>query len=271
MNKRKYDLAVSYASEQRPYVERFVKRLQSLNLFVYYDRNEQRQMVGKILDQELHKIYIQTSKHCVIFLSDAYIKKPVTRYESEIILSERLYKANFMYIFEFNHVTLPGLNRNFVYSSVEEFPEPEKYADFMYEVIQNKRPENQCDESLYKALSEQMHDTLKHISKQYGLAFTMNQQAEQTLLQLQSEHSILVQLKIGNLPGKQGVFIWIHRGRRTFDKHAYQGYVQWLPKDCCYRLENHGLLSDLVPELTFSSMDGLVTQLEGEIQRLIGG
>ena len=74
MDEKKYNVAVSYASEQRSYVERFVKRLHSLKLQVYYDRDEQAQMVGKILDQELHKIYIQQSRHCVLFLSNEYIK-----------------------------------------------------------------------------------------------------------------------------------------------------------------------------------------------------
>lgn len=68
MDKKKYDVSVSYASEQRPYVERFVKQLQAHKLSVYYDRDAQAKMVGKILDQELHKIYIQESEHCVLFL-----------------------------------------------------------------------------------------------------------------------------------------------------------------------------------------------------------
>ena len=39
MKRQKYEVAVSYASEQRPYVERFVARLQSQKMRVYYDRN----------------------------------------------------------------------------------------------------------------------------------------------------------------------------------------------------------------------------------------
>ena len=64
MERQKYDVAVSYASEQRPYVERFVARLQSQKMRVYYDRNAQAKMVGKILDQELHRIYLQESNCC---------------------------------------------------------------------------------------------------------------------------------------------------------------------------------------------------------------
>lgn len=72
MERQKYDVAVSYASEQRPYVERFVARLQSQKMRVYYDRNAQAKMVGKILDQELHRIYLQESNCCILFLSNAY-------------------------------------------------------------------------------------------------------------------------------------------------------------------------------------------------------
>ena len=154
MERQKYDVAVSYASEQRPYVERFVARLQSQKMRVYYDRNAQAKMVGKILDQELHRIYLQESNCCILFLSNAYVEKPVTRYESQIILSENLFKENFMYIFKFDDVTLPGLNRNFVYSSAAEFPEPEAYSNFIYEVIRGKKPKDDSGTFLYESLAD---------------------------------------------------------------------------------------------------------------------
>lgn len=270
MNERKNDLAISYASEQRSYVVRFVKRLESLNLKVYYDQNEQTHMVGKILDQELHKIYIQQSSHCVLFLSNAYIEKPITRFESEIILSERVFRDGFMYIFKFDNVDLPGLNRNFVYSTVEDFPEPEKYADFMYEVIQRKTPDVIYEESLCSTLTDSLYVVFEHLSKQYGLELNTNRQANKNLLQLKAGNAILLQLQIGTLPGKSGVCLWLYRGRRFCDKHAYQGYLQWIAKDCYYLLQNRGILSELTPELTFSSLDVFVKQLEGEIQRLMG-
>jgi len=270
MNTKKYNVAVSYASEQRPYVERFVKRLQVLKLQVYYDRNEQAHMVGKILDQELHKIYIQQSEHCVLFLSNSYIQKPVTRYESQIILSETLFKEGFMYIFKFDDVTLPALNRNFVYSSVKDFPEPEKYADFLYEVTRGKQPKSVPEVSLCENLSDRLKEILEHIANQYGLELKTDRQAGKSLLQLQSENSVLLQLQIGNLPGKPGVCLWLHRGLCSRDKHAYQGYVQWQAKECCYTLENRGILSELTPKLTFSSLDRLVVRLEEEVQGLIG-
>lgn len=172
MERQKYDVAVSYASEQRPYVERFVARLQSQKMRVYYDRNAQAKMVGKILDQELHRIYLQESNCCILFLSNAYVEKPVTRYESQIILSENLFKENFMYIFKFDDVTLPGLNRNFVYSSAAEFPEPEAYSNFIYEVIRGKKPKDDSGTFLYESLADGLVQIAAHPNTSLRFALT---------------------------------------------------------------------------------------------------
>lgn len=266
-----YDIAVSYASEQRPYVERFVKRLQSHELHVYYDRDAQVKMVGKILDQELHKTYIQESKHCVLFLSNAYIEKPVTRYESQIILSETLFEDDFMYIFKFDNVTLPGLNRNFVYSSVQDYPEPKQYADFMYEVIKGEKPTDVSEVGLYEIVVDGLKQILDRYASQYELKLKIDAQTNKVLLRLQSGGAVLLQLQAGKVPGKSGVCLWLHRGRYSCDNHAYQGYVEWSAKDCQYRLENRGILLELTPELEFSSTDNLLKRLEGEIITLIGG
>lgn len=44
-----YTIAVSYASEQRYYVEKFVNYFIEKNINIYYDRNEQAQMLGTLL------------------------------------------------------------------------------------------------------------------------------------------------------------------------------------------------------------------------------
>lgn len=272
MNEEKnYDVAVSYASEQRSYVERFVKRLQSHKMSIYYDRDAQAQMVGMILDQKLHKIYIQESKHCVLFLSHEYIKKPVTRYESSIILSESLYEENFMYIFKFDNVTLPGLNRNFVYSSLGDYPEPEQYADFIYEVISGKKPTESSSLDLFKIITDGLRQIVNQYAYQYDWTLQIDEQANKTLLRLHSGLSTRLQLQTGQLPGKDGVCLWLHRGCQACDDHAYQGYVEWSSKNHRYYMENCGVLSNLTPQLEFASTIELLDSLKSEIEVLIGG
>lgn len=271
MKEKRYDIAVSYASEQRSYVERFVKKLRDLKLSVYYDRDAQASMVGNILDQELHKIYISESNRCILFLSNDYINKPVTKYESQIILSETLYQNGFMYIFKFHDVTLPGLNRNFIYSSVHDFPEPEQYANFMYEVVCNKKPRKSFTDSLYGILADGLEKAMDRCAVRYDMMLQKDQQVNRLLLQLRSDFSVKVQLQVGLVPGRPGVCIWLHGGCCAFDEHAYQGYVEWMPETCIYRLENRGILLDLTPEVQFQSTDTLIQRLEANIQKLLGG
>ena len=289
MERQKYDVAVSYASEQRPYVERFVARLQSQKMRVYYDRNAQAKMVGKILDQELHRIYLQESNCCILFLSNAYVEKPVTRYESQIILSENLFvekpvtryesqiilsenlfKENFMYIFKFDDVTLPGLNRNFVYSSAAEFPEPEAYSNFIYEVIRGKKPKDDSGTFLYESLADGLVQILDRCASQYKFTLRSDRQSNKLLLRLRSGAAVLLQVQVGQLLGKSGVCLWMHPGSRSCDDHAYQGCVTWSASKCQYRLENRGLLLDLTPEIEFPSLAGLLERLDREIQTILG-
>ena len=271
MEHKIYDIAVSYASEQRAYVERFVQRLRFHKLSVYYDRDAQRRMVGKILDQELHRIYIQESVCCVLFLSDAYAKKPVTRYESQIILSESIFRNQYMYIFKFDQISLPGLNRNFIYSNIHEFPEPERYADFMYEVTSGKKATDDPALSLHEMLSNGLKQIMEHCTAQYCYALHTEKQFGKLQFQLKFESSVLLQIQLGQLPGKDGTCLWMNRGARACDDHAYQGYITWVPSKCCYHLENRGLISDLVPELIFLSLSDFLDRINEEVQAMLGG
>lgn len=271
MERQKYDVAVSYASEQRPYVERFVARLQSQKMRVYYDRNAQAKMVGKILDQELHRIYLQESNCCILFLSNAYVEKPVTRYESQIILSENLFKENFMYIFKFDDVTLPGLNRNFVYSSAAEFPEPEAYSNFIYEVIRGKKPKDDSGTFLYESLADGLVQILDRCASQYKFTLRSDRQSNKLLLRLRSGAApCCCKSRWDSSSGKAAYVCGCTREARSCDDHAYQGCVTWSALKCQYRLENRGLLLDLTPEIEFPSLAGLLERLDREIQTILG-
>lgn len=133
-----YEIAVSYASEQRVYVESFVRCLKRKHIHVYYDRDEQVRMAGKLLHEQLQEIYTEECNFRIIFLSHDYAKKPTTKLESEFILAENMYEKNRMFVFRFDETNLPGLNRNFIYSTIDEYPSPEDYANFIYACYKKK-------------------------------------------------------------------------------------------------------------------------------------
>lgn len=78
----KYDVALSFAGEDRKYVEEVAMFLKKKNIAVFYDYFEEENLWGKNLISDLEEIYTYKSKYCVIFISQYYVKKEWTCYES---------------------------------------------------------------------------------------------------------------------------------------------------------------------------------------------
>lgn len=78
----KYDVALSFAGEDRKYVEEVAMFLKKKNIAVFYDYFEEENLWGKNLISYLEEIYTYKSKYCVIFISQYYVKKEWTCYES---------------------------------------------------------------------------------------------------------------------------------------------------------------------------------------------
>lgn len=75
MNKYDFDVALSFAGEDREYVEQVASYLKELDVKVFYDRAEEVELWGKNLYLYLDDIYQHKSKYCVIFISKFYKKK----------------------------------------------------------------------------------------------------------------------------------------------------------------------------------------------------
>ncbi|MCA1705675.1 MAG: toll/interleukin-1 receptor domain-containing protein, partial [Actinobacteria bacterium] len=76
-----YDIAVSFAAEQRDYVERTVTAAKSLTLRVFYDRDMSHTWWGRNFVVEQRKVYGQRALHFVPFISIEYLARPYPRDE----------------------------------------------------------------------------------------------------------------------------------------------------------------------------------------------
>lgn len=111
-----YDVALSFAGEDRAHAEALASTLRSSGVRVFYDEFYQATLWGKDLFQHLQSVYRDRAKYCVVFVSEKYIEKSWTKHElqqaqarsfdidREYILPLRLDDAN-----------LPGLNRTIGY------------------------------------------------------------------------------------------------------------------------------------------------------------
>ncbi len=108
--KYQYDVCLSFAGEDRRYVQRVANELRNLGVRVFYDRYEQAELWGKDLYAHLSDIYSTAARYCVLFVSKNYAKKVWTNHE-RAAAQERALRENREYILpaRFDDTSVPGL------------------------------------------------------------------------------------------------------------------------------------------------------------------
>ena len=105
-----YEVCLSFAGEDRVYVERVASALRAEGVAVFYDLYEQADLWGKDLYQHLDLVYRERAQFCVIFISKAYAEKLWTRHELRSAQA-RAFQENREYILpaRFDSTELPGV------------------------------------------------------------------------------------------------------------------------------------------------------------------
>lgn len=127
----KFDVALSFAGEDRPYVRTVASTLRENDVLVFFDEYEQVDMWGKNLYEHLHDIYSSKARYCVIFISEAYARKMWTSHERRSA-QERALSESSEYILpaRFDSTVLPGLPSTVGYVDLKGMP-PEQFADLI--------------------------------------------------------------------------------------------------------------------------------------------
>jgi hypothetical protein len=108
----RFDVALSFAGEDREFVRGVYEELNSHNISVFYDADEEIaiDLWGGELIQNLSDIYRNRAKCVVIFVSESYAKKMWTKLELKYALAKALEEKK-VYILPafFDNTELPGL------------------------------------------------------------------------------------------------------------------------------------------------------------------
>ena len=88
--RREYDVAMSFAGEDREYVEEVAEHLVNLDVTVFYDRYETAELWGEDLAVHLGEIYSRDSHFVVIFSSRHYAEKAWPNHERQHALARHL-------------------------------------------------------------------------------------------------------------------------------------------------------------------------------------
>lgn len=76
-----YDVALSFAGEDRAYADQLADCLTKKNVKVFYDKYEEAELWGKDLYEHLASVYKDKAFYCVIFISTHYASKLWTTHE----------------------------------------------------------------------------------------------------------------------------------------------------------------------------------------------
>lgn len=87
-----YDVALSFAGEDRAFVEACAEILRALNVNVFYDNYEKEILLGKNLYSYLADIYQNRAHFAVVFVSKAYKEKRWTKHELEYITARKFHR-----------------------------------------------------------------------------------------------------------------------------------------------------------------------------------
>lgn len=115
----KYDVAFSFAGEDREYVDKVAEILSKNGVRVFYDRYEDVELWGKDLSIHFSRVYRKQAKYFIPFISRHYKEKVWTNYEFKTAMA-RMIERNEEYILpvRFDKTELDGIRSTLGYLDI---------------------------------------------------------------------------------------------------------------------------------------------------------
>ncbi|WP_050569144.1 toll/interleukin-1 receptor domain-containing protein [Vibrio campbellii] len=131
-----YMISLSFAGEDREYVESVAQGLKRNGITVFYDKYEQASLWGKDLYQHLTEVYQNRSRYVVMFISEHYAKKLWTSHEKRMAQA-RAFRESGEYILpvKFDDTVIPDIPDTTGYLDAREH-KPEDIVRFIKQKLQ---------------------------------------------------------------------------------------------------------------------------------------
>ena len=132
---RTYQVALSFAGEQRDYVEDVAQHLAARSIGVFYDGFQRTWLWGRDGVETFHEVFGESSSFVAMFVSAAYVAKPWTRHERRSALSRMLMEeSEYVLPVRFDDTPVPGLPESVLYLDAKDFT-PAQLAAVIVEKI----------------------------------------------------------------------------------------------------------------------------------------
>lgn len=131
----KYDIALSFAGEDREYVDKVATLLKENGINVFYDKFEQVDLWGKDLGIHFDYVYRRLSKYFIPFISVNYEMKVWTNYEVRTAIARAIEnKEEYILPVRFDKTELAGIRSTIGYLDASSLA-PEKLAEMIIQKL----------------------------------------------------------------------------------------------------------------------------------------
>ena len=132
-----FDVALSFAGEQRDYVRAVASELTKNGIRVFFDEDNEIALWGKNLAEELQRIYMTASNVVVMFVSDDYARKSWPIHERQSAIARAINeRREYILPARFDNTMLPGLDPSLSYLPLENRPPAKLAENIMAKLVQ---------------------------------------------------------------------------------------------------------------------------------------
>ncbi|WP_230531776.1 TIR domain-containing protein [Microvirga roseola] len=118
---KEFDVALSFAGEDREQAGTLAHILKRSKVKVFYDEFYPATLWGKDLYQHLQTVYRDTATFCIIFVSEHYLKKNWTKHELQQAQARAIGESSeYILPLRLDDTSLPGLNDTVGYMDIRE-------------------------------------------------------------------------------------------------------------------------------------------------------
>lgn len=183
-----YDVCLSFAGEQREYVEEVAQQLRERGVRVFFDDFERAELWGKDLYEHLAYIYSRSAHYCVLFVSKEYAAKVWPSHERKNAQARALEDhGEYVLPARFDDTEVPGLRDTIKYENLDGV-DPPTLADLIVEKLGPRQTENFLPpepDRLYEALSVEdgdQRELVAHKTRQFFMALQRMSAEERDVL-----------------------------------------------------------------------------------------
>jgi hypothetical protein len=130
-----YEVVLSFAGEDRPYVDSVAEILRQNDIELFYDIYEEVSLWGKNLIEHLHKVYSSSARYCVMFISHFYAEKVWPTHERRSAFEKAISsKEEYILPARFDDAEIPGLHKHIAYVDLRK-KTPKQFAEMIIQKL----------------------------------------------------------------------------------------------------------------------------------------